>query len=320
MKVLVTGGAGFIGSHLCRRLLEEGHRVTCVDNLDDYYDPAIKARRLEELEERSGFAFLKGDLLDVDFLEKKVFDGEYETVVHLAARPGVRASFMEPERYFRNNIMGILNLLECCRKRSVGKVLFGSSSSVYGSTEDIPFSERSRLRPISPYGISKAAGEMVCSMYNELFHIPIVALRFFTVYGPGQRPDMGIHQFTRRIYRGEKVIVYGEGDTARDYTHVRDILDGIISAMELEGEYEVINLGDSRPIRLDYLLSLIEENLGVKARIERLPEQPGDPRMTHADISKAEALLGYRPRIPIEEGIRDFVQWFVKEGKDLDAG
>lgn len=313
MKCCVTGGVGFIGSHLCHRLLSAGHQVKCIDNLNDYYAVKIKLENRDKLIGLGGFEFKEGDILNADFLGSEISEGEYDVVIHLAAQPGVRASFQDPEKYVNNNILGTRNILECCKEAGIGKVVFASSSSVYGNSRDIPFSEKSELKPISPYGISKVAGEMLCYMYSELFSISVVVLRFFTVYGPRQRPDMGIYKFTQRILNGEAIDLYGSGGTSRDYTYITDIVDGIMGSLLIDSSFEIINLGNARPIRLSYLISLIEDSLGRRAIVRERPESMGDPRKTHADISKAKRLLGYSPKVSIEEGVRLFVEWFMEE-------
>jgi len=317
-SVLVTGGAGFIGSHLVERLLGEGGwRVHVVDDFNDFYDPALKRRNVAPHAGREDFRLHEADIRDRAALER-VFDaGEFDCVVHLAARAGVRPSLSEPLLYAETNITGTLNLLELARRREVPQFVFGSSSSVYGENEKVPFAEDDPVaNPISPYAATKAAGELLCHTYSHLFGLRCVALRFFTVYGARQRPDLAIRKFASLISAGRPVPVFGDGTTRRDYTYVDDIIAGVRAAMDYRASrYEVINLGESRTVELRELIALLERELGRAALIERRPLQPGDVPQTFADISKARALLGYDPRTPIEEGLRRFVAWF--KGREL---
>jgi UDP-glucuronate 4-epimerase len=318
-NVLVTGGAGFIGSHLVARLLAEGGwRVSVVDDFNDFYDPELKRRNVAPHLGREGFRLHEADIRDRAALER-VFAGErFDCIVHLAARAGVRPSLSEPVLYSETNIGGTLNLLELARARGTGQFVFGSSSSVYGENEKVPFAEDDPVaKPISPYAATKAAGELLCHTYSHLFGVRTVCLRFFTVYGARQRPDLAIHKFARLISKGEPIPVFGDGTTRRDYTYVDDIIAGVRAAMDYEGSpYEVFNLGESRTVSLSELIALIERELGRKAVIDRQPPQPGDVPQTFADVSKARRLLGYDPRTPIEEGIRRFVEWFREEGDE----
>ena len=316
-NVLVTGGAGFIGSHLVARLLAEGQwRVTVVDDFNDFYDPALKRRNVSAHLGREGFSLREADIRDRAALGE-VFEGAgFDCIVHLAARAGVRPSLLEPVLYTETNINGTVNLLELARARGVRQFVFGSSSSVYGENEKVPFAEDDPVnKPISPYAATKAAGELLCHTYSHLFGLRCVALRFFTVYGARQRPDLAIHKFARLISEGRPIPVFGDGTTRRDYTYVDDIVAGVRAAMDYEAsDYEVVNLGGSRTVELRELIALLEGELGRKARIDRQPPQPGDVPRTYADVSKARRLLGYDPRTPIEEGIRRFVRWFKGEG------
>jgi UDP-glucuronate 4-epimerase len=316
-NVLITGGAGFIGSHLVGRLLSEGvWRVSVVDDFNEFYDPAVKRRNVAPHLGRGDFRLHEADIRDRAALER-VFGGSgFDVVVHLAARAGVRPSLSEPVLYAETNINGTLNLLELARAHGTGQFVFGSSSSVYGENEKVPFAEDDPVaRPISPYAATKAAGELLCHTYSHLFGVRAVALRFFTVYGARQRPDLAIHKFARLISRGEPIPVFGDGTTRRDYTYVDDIIAGVRAAMDYEGAaYEVFNLGESRTVELRELIALLERELGRKAVVDRQPPQPGDVPQTFADVSKARRLLGYDPRTPIEEGIRRFVEWFRGEG------
>jgi UDP-glucuronate 4-epimerase len=316
-SVLVTGGAGFIGSHLVERLLGEGRwRVHVVDDFNDFYDPALKRRNVAPHLSREDFRLHEADIRDRAALES-VFDADsFDCVVHLAARAGVRPSLAQPLLYAETNIRGTLNLLELARARGVRQFVFGSSSSVYGESERVPFSEDDPVnRPISPYAATKAAGELLCHTYSHLWGLRTLALRFFTVYGARQRPDLAIRKFARLINEGKPLPVYGDGTTRRDYTYIDDIIAGLRAAMDYEASaFEIINLGESRTVELRELVALLERELGRKAVVERQPSQPGDVPQTFADISKARRLLGYDPRTPIEEGIRRFVEWFRREG------
>ena len=312
-NVLVTGGAGFIGSHLVERLLGEGGwRVEVVDDFNDFYDPALKRRNVAPHLSRPDFRLHEADIRDRAALDRLFRGTPFDCVVHLAARAGVRPSLAEPLLYAETNITGTLNLLELAREHRVRQFVFGSSSSVYGENEKVPFSEDDPVnRPISPYAATKAAGELLCHTYSHLWGLRCVALRFFTVYGARQRPDLAIHKFARLISAGRPVPVFGDGTTRRDYTYIDDIIAGVRAAMDYEATgFEVINLGESRTVSLSELIGLLERELGREARIDRQPLQPGDVPQTFADTRKARALLGYDPRTPIEEGIRRFVEWF----------
>lgn len=310
-SVLVTGGAGFIGSHLVEALLKEGRDIVVLDNFDDFYLPEVKRRNLEPLAGRPGFTLVEGDIRD-EALVEKVFAGHaISVVVHLAARAGVRPSIQQPRLYCEVNVDGTAVLLEACRRHGIGKFIFGSSSSVYGNNAKLPFSEKDEVdRPISPYAATKRAGELLCATYHELYRLNVFALRFFTVYGPRQRPEMAIHKFTRLIDRGLPVPRFGEGSTSRDYTYISDIVNGVLRAIERVQGFEIINLGGSETTRLGALIALLEKNLGQKAVIEQEPAQPGDVLATYADVDKARRLLEYEPRVTVEEGIRRFVEWY----------
>ncbi len=313
MKVLVTGAAGFIGSHLVERLLGRGLPVVGIDNFDDFYDPAIKRQNLANVASNPGLQLVEADIRDHEAL--RALPDDIDTVVHLAARAGVRPSIQQPLLYQDVNVRGTQELLELARERGIRKFVFGSSSSVYGDSDRVPFSEEDPVdRPISPYAATKRAGELICHAYHHLFEIGVVALRFFTVYGPRQRPDLAIHKFTRLLDAGEPIPQFGDGTTRRDYTHIDDILQGIEGAIDyLErtpDAYEVVNLGESDTVELSRLIRLLGEALGVEPRIEQLPAQPGDVRQTYADVTRARQLLGYHPRVGIEEGLREFVQWY----------
>jgi UDP-glucuronate 4-epimerase len=312
-NILVTGGAGFIGSHLVGRLLGEGGwRVSVLDDFNDFYDPALKRRNVAPHEGREDFRLHEADIRDRAALERVFTATPFDVIVHLAARAGVRPSLSEPELYAETNIRGTLNLLELARGHGVRQFVFGSSSSVYGENEKVPFSEDDPVvKPISPYAATKAAGELLCHTYSHLWGLRCVALRFFTVYGARQRPDLAIHKFARLISGGKPIPVFGDGSTRRDYTYVDDIIEGVRAAVDYEAsDYEVINLGESRTVELRELISLLEKELGREAVIDRQPLQPGDVPQTFADITKARRLLGYNPRTDIAEGVRRFVEWF----------
>ena len=312
-NILVTGGAGFIGSHLVDRFLSEGEwRVSVVDDFNDFYDPAIKRANVSRHRKNPNYQLFEVDIRDKPAL-KNIFDeNEFACIVHLAARAGVRPSLSQPLLYAETNIEGTLNLLELSREHSIRQFVFGSSSSVYGINAKVPFSEDDPIRqPISPYAATKAAGELLCHTYSHLYGLRCVCLRFFTVYGPRQRPDLAIHKFARLISEDKPIPVFGDGTTRRDYTFIEDIIAGVQAAIDYEAsDYEVINLGESRTVELRELIVLLEKELGTTARIDRQPLQPGDVPQTYADITKARRLLGYNPQTPIEDGIKKFVGWF----------
>ncbi len=313
MVILVTGGAGFIGSHLCGRLISEGHRVICLDNFDDFYDPEIKRRNIREAIEEAQFELIEGDIRNNEIIERIFRSQTFDAVVHLAARAGVRPSIDYPKLYEEVNVQGSINLLDACREFGVKNFVFASSSSVYGGNSKIPFSEEDRVEtPISPYAATKRAGELFCYTYHCLFGIDIACLRYFTVYGPRQRPEMAIHKFARLIEGNERVTMYGNGQSMRDYTYIDDIIDGTMGAIYGNKGYEVYNLGESRTTRLSDLIRMLEKALGKKAIIEGLPEQRGDMPVTFANIEKARKKLGYDPRVSMEEGIGQFVEWYRK--------
>ena len=320
-RILVTGGAGFIGSHLCRRLAERGDSVVVLDNLDPYYDIAIKRRNLDGLKDAAGdrLTWIEGDIRDASVCSTAMrgVDG----VIHLAALAGVRPSLAEPSRYMDVNVRGTQVLLDSLRTLAeAGEVaghvpfVFGSSSSVYGGNEKVPFSEEDPVdEPISPYASSKRAGELLAFTFHHLTGAPVACLRFFTVYGPGQRPEMAIHKFCRGIVGGESLPFYGDGSTRRDYTFVSDIIDGVVSALDRAKGYRIYNLGGAATTTLAELVHLLETALGRTAVLDRQPEQPGDVEKTHADISRAQAELGYTCKVPIAEGLRQFVDWYSAE-------
>lgn len=314
MRILITGAAGFIGSHLTERLLEGGSEVVGLDSFDDFYDPSVKRANLSRALEHAAFRLVEGDIRDGEFLQEALPE-PLDCIVHLAARAGVRPSIEQPVLYQDVNVRGTQELLEFARQHEVPRFVFGSSSSVYGNNPKVPFAEDDPVgRPISPYAATKRQGELLCHTYHHLFGIGVIALRFFTVYGPRQRPDLAIHRFTRLLSEGRPIQQFGDGTTSRDYTYIDDIIQGIEGAiryLEVTPEtYEIVNLGESQTIELSRLIEIISAELGVIPVIERLPAQPGDVERTFADISKARALFAYRPATAIEEGVRRFVRWY----------
>jgi UDP-glucuronate 4-epimerase len=315
MRILVTGGAGFIGSHLVEKLLAAGHEVAILDDFNDFYDPQIKYANI------AGFGkdvvIHHVDLRD-DASLRNVFRREkFDAIAHLAARAGVRPSIQHPRLYYDTNVTGTLHLLEAARVTEVGRFIFASSSSVYGASKTISFSEGQYLsQTLSPYGATKIAGEFLCSTYSHLYQLRVVSLRYFTVYGPRQRPDLAIHKFTRRIYAGQPIDQFGDGTTRRDYTYIDDIVQGTLAALGYDGPlFDIFNLGESETIQLKDLISAIEKALGKKAKVNQLPEQPGDMPLTCADISKARKLLGYKPITRLSDGLPRFIDWFLGQVK-----
>ncbi|MFB3886411.1 MAG: GDP-mannose 4,6-dehydratase [Thermodesulfobacteriota bacterium] len=313
--ILVTGGAGFIGSHLCERLLREGDHVICFDNFDSFYDPNIKIKNVEGIRRNAPdrFELFTGDIRNHDHLLEIFKKKRIDLTVHLAARAGVRPSIEQPLLYQDVNIRGTIALLEACKEFGVRDLVFASSSSVYGENQRVPFSEEDLdIQPISPYGATKRAGELLCYSYHYLHGMNITCLRIFTAYGPRQRPEMAIHQFTRLIDRGEKISVYGDGSSRRDYTYIDDLIQGMVAVIHQNKGFEIYNLGESQTTSLKELIRLIEEALGKKATAEMSGHQPGDVSITYADINKAKQRLGYRPQVNVKEGIRRFVEWYKK--------
>ncbi|MBX7173882.1 MAG: GDP-mannose 4,6-dehydratase [Pyrinomonadaceae bacterium] len=313
-NILVTGGAGFIGSHLVDKLLAENDwKVFALDNFNEFYSPEIKRANIAEHLQNPNYTLLENDICDAESLQKIFAENKFDVIVHLAAWAGVRPSLMNPKLYTQVNVNGTLNLLDLAKEFGIKQFVFGSSSSVYGINSKIPFSEDDRIyQTISPYAATKAAGEFLCHTYSHLYDIRTICLRFFTVYGSRQRPDLAIHKFSKLIEGGKPIQMFGDGTTRRDYTFVDDIIQGVRAAIDYDkANYEVFNLGESQTIELRELIEVLEENLGKKAIIERKPMQPGDVPITFADISKAKELLGYNPTTKIREGIPKFVEWFL---------
>jgi len=313
-NILVTGGAGFIGSHTCEALLKKGFPTICIDNLDDYYDPKIKNKNIKNALENPKFTFYKKDITNCEDIKNIFRNHNITKIIHLAAKAGVRSSFKNPELYKKVNVNGTLNLLNLAKDFKVKNFIYGSSSSVYGINKKIPFSEEDETNnQISPYASTKKQAEVLCRNYSKNWNINITCLRFFTVYGPRGRPDMAVYKFTKLINEKKEIPVYGGLDSKRDYTFITDAVNGILSALDKNSRFEIINLGDSSPIELKYLIGLIEKEMGKKAKIRKLKKQEGDVDITFADISKAKKLLDYEPKIKIEEGIKIFVDWFMEE-------
>ena len=322
MKIIVTGGAGFIGSHVVRALIEEGHDVCIIDDFNDFYDPAIKRANVASF--RLPVEVAEVDLRDGNSVVKITNRFRPEAIIHLAARAGVRPSILDPKLYIDTNITGTFHVLEAARLSSCHKLLFASSSSVYGLSKTVPFREDLPiLQTLSPYASTKIAGEQLCGNYVNLHGMRIACLRFFTVYGAGQRPDLAIHSFTDAIEHGRPIRQFGDGTTRRDYTYIDDIVQGVLGALSfVDGEgplFEIFNLGENETTTLSALIAAIEKALGKKARIEKLPEQKGDMPLTAADITKARTILGYSPKTTIREGISKFVDWYREyhEGRNV---
>ncbi|HKS39976.1 MAG TPA: GDP-mannose 4,6-dehydratase [Blastocatellia bacterium] len=324
-NILITGGAGFIGSHLVDYLMSEAAietldlrdriRVTVVDNFNDFYDPAIKLANIARYLKRDGFEMVEANIADARAMQELFARSQFDCVVHLAARAGVRPSLVNPMAYEETNVSGTYALLEAARRERVPRFVFGSSSSVYGVNSRVPFSENDSIsQPISPYAATKIAGEAACHVYSHLYEMRVVCLRFFTVYGARQRPDLAIHKFARLITEGRAIPMYGDGSTRRDYTYIDDIISGVVAAMNYDqSKFEVINLGESETTQLRRLVELLEQALGKRAIIEHQSMQPGDVPVTYANIDKARRLLGYDPKTKIEAGIEKFAAWFTDQ-------
>lgn len=320
MNILLTGAAGFIGSHTAERLLAAGHGVTGLDNFDPYYDPAIKHRNIEAAKRNPNYRFIEGDFTSAELLDRLLPEGRFDAVIHLAAQAGVRPSLVDPLRYARVNISGVITLLEALRRHGPKRLVAASSSSVYGNTTPVPFREDAIcVQPQSPYGASKRAGEVYCGMYSQLYGLKTIVVRPFTVYGPRQRPDMAIAAFARRILLGETITLFGDGSSARDYTFVQDLVGGLLGALAFPVSFGIYNLGGEHPISLSGLVEALERATGRKALVERAPMQAGDVERTYADVARARKDLGYNPEVPLEEGLRRTVEWvreqLVREGR-----
>jgi UDP-glucuronate 4-epimerase len=318
-NILITGGAGFIGSHLVDRLIaDQNNRVIVVDNFNDFYDPAIKRANIAAHIGCDNFQLLEANIADAGVMDDLFARSRFDLVVHLAARAGVRPSLADPLAYEETNVRGTYALLEAARRSGVKRFVFGSSSSVYGVNSKVPFSEDDPIaQPISPYSATKIAGEAACHAYSHLYGMRIVCLRFFTVYGPRQRPDLAIRKFARLIAAGKPVPIYGDGTTRRDYTYIDDIVSGIEAAISYDqSRFEIINLGESETVELRRLVEVIEQAMGKRAILDRQPEQPGDVPITYANIDKARRLLGYNPQTPVDAGIKKFVEWFENQSND----
>ena len=316
-RILLTGGAGFIGSHLAEALLQRGSQLTIIDNLDNFYSRAWKKANLEDIRRQGEYEFLGIDICDFDSVRTALAAAKPDVIIHLAARAGVRPSIEQPRLYEQVNVGGTLNLLEICRQLEIPKFIFGSSSSVYGASSRMPFSEEEvQMKPISPYAATKLAGEMLCYTYSHLHRLSIVCLRFFTAYGPRQRPDLAIHKFFALLEAGSPIPFFGDGSSGRDYTYVSDIVSGILAALDYAHPqtaaipFDVFNLGNSHPVTLAELVSALERVSGRKATLDKQPLQPGDVPLTWASIAKAGRLLGYKPATPLEEGLRRFAEWY----------
>jgi len=317
-NILVTGGAGFIGSHLVDKLLGEGvWNVTVVDDFNDFYSPEIKRANVASHLQNDNYRLVEADIRDAAALERVFNETKFDVIVHLAARAGVRPSLAEPKLYTETNINGTVNLLELAREHSIKQFVFGSSSSVYGINAKVPFAESDRIhQPISPYAATKAAGELICHTYSHLYDIRCICLRFFTVYGSRQRPDLAIHKFSKLITEGKPIQMFGDGTARRDYTYIDDIIQGVRAAIDYDRSiYEIFNLGESQTTELKDLISLLERNLDTHAIIDQQPTQPGDVPVTFADISKSKELLGYNPTTKVADGIPKFVEWFLSSGR-----
>lgn len=312
-KFLVTGAAGFIGSHLCERLIAQGNTVVGLDNFDAFYDRKTKESNIQSLLKSKEFKLIEGDIRDADYVQSICKNG-IEIIVHLAAKAGVRPSIEDPVGYADVNVNGTLVMLEAAKKFNIKKFIFASSSSVYGNNKKVPFTETDNVDfPISPYAATKKAGELICHTYHHLYKIDISCLRFFTVYGPRQRPDLAIHKFVKLISAGKPIPMFGDGSMMRDFTYIDDIIEGTVAAVENCKGFEIYNLGESKPIRLDDLIREIEKVLGKKAKIEKCPFQSGDVERTYADVNKAKRDLGYNPNTEISTGLKKFIEWFSKK-------
>jgi len=313
MAILVTGGAGFIGSHVCEELVKTT-QVICVDVFDSNYPESVKRNNIASMANNANFTLVEADILDASAVDQIFQQHKIDSVIHLAAKTGVRPSIENPKAYFDVNVKGTLNILNMCRKYGVKKLVFASSSSVYGSVET-PFLENGSTSPDSPYGVSKLAAEHLCRIYHNLYGINSVCLRFFTVYGPRGRPDMAPYIFTDKISKGEPIKVFGDGSSIRDYTYVKDVVNGVLKALQANIGFEVINIGNSNPVKLLDFIGVIEKLLGKKANILHEAEQPGDMGATFAGMSKAEKLLDFKPTTSVEQGMAEFIKWYKETMK-----
>jgi len=315
MHILITGGAGFIGSNLVRTLLTQDSeiKITCIDNFDPFYSSDLKQLNIQDFKINPRFQFLFADIGRITLEELKIsIPGTVDVIIHIAAKAGVRPSIQNPQAYIESNIIGLQNMLDFALIKNTNQFVFASSSSVYGVNDHFPWREDEQLMPISPYAMTKLSGEMLGHVYSKLYNLRFIALRFFTVYGPSQRPDLAIHKFTKAMLKGESLTVYGDGSTSRDYTYVDDTVQGILAAMKYnKSDFEIINLGNNYAVSLKELISAIENVTGLKATIKQLPDQPGDVPKTFADISKAKKLLGYNPQTGLQEGLKKFYAWFI---------
>ena len=318
MQILITGIAGFIGSHLGDKLVSQGHQIIGIDNFDPFYSRNFKESNLAQLNSSENFSFFEADIINKQAI-KNIFDRySIDLVIHLAAKAGVRPSIEQISAYYQVNINGTVNLLECMREANVSKLIFASSSSVYGNNEKVPFSETDFVdKPVSPYAATKKGGELLCHVYSSLYGFDITCLRLFTVFGPRQRPDLAIHKFTRLIDQGKPVPFFGDGSTSRDYTYIEDIISGILCAIDKVKGFNVYNLGESRVIKLSELIVFIENALNKKAILDKQPLQPGDVQKTFADITKAKSELGYNPEYDMEMGLKKFIVWYRENEKQL---
>src|SRR5438477_3903014 len=312
MRILVSGGAGFIGSHLVEKLLALGHGVAILDDFNDFYDPQIKRANIAAVKDHA--PMFQIDLRENNAVRDLFHREKFDAIAHLAARAGVRPSIAQPQLYYDANVTGTLHLLDAARTTEIERFIFASSSSVYGICKTVPFSEEFHLtQTISPYAATKIAGEFLCSTFSHLYQMRVIALRFFTVYGPRQRPDLAIHQFTRKILADQPIDQFGDGTTRRDYTYIDDVIQGTMAALAYQGpSFDIFNLGESETIQLRDLIVAIENALGKKAKINRLPEQPGDMPLTCADVSKARKLVGYNPTTRLSDGLPRFIDWFLR--------
>lgn len=316
MNILITGGAGFIGSHLCENLLNLGHTIFCIDNFNNFYNPNIKRNNIKNIINNPNFKLFEEDIQNTEDINSIFSNYPVDIVIHLAARAGVRPSIDQPLLYERVNVAGTINILEACKNNKINKLIFASSSSVYGGNKKIPFSENDRVdEPFSPYAATKKSGELICYTYHHLYNISIICLRLFTVYGPRQRPEMAIHKFVRNIFKDSPVEVYGDGSSSRDYTYITDIIDAITGMLDKINGYQIVNLGNSYPVKLIDLIHLIENISGIKAKINFTNFKPGDAYITYADIKKAKEYYNYNPKTDIKEGLNKFINWYKEQKK-----